>query len=158
MIRHHLVARPRSERAEALSYWRLRFLMTARHAENRCHHGVVNNDEAPPAGWAVLDHSYDDADLPAPFNAIGFDSNNIGASVWVYLPTGAMVAAIPTGLWKERAQFAFYYAAPHAKTAVPLQEWSDAQREWDGTDPNHYDQRHDDAIAYFNAMAGGRLG
>lgn len=118
---------------------------------------VNNNNEAPPAGWAVLSHSYDDADLPKPFNALGFDSNNIGASVWVYLSTGAMVAAIPTGLWKERAQFAFYYAAPDAEVAVPLQEWSDAQHEWDGTDPNHYDHRHDAAVAYFNAMAGGRL-
>ncbi|SIN50904.1 Uncharacterised protein [Mycobacteroides abscessus subsp. abscessus] len=83
---------------------------------------MVNNNEAPPAGWAVLDHSYDDADLPAPFNTIGFDSNNIGASVWVYLPTGAMVAAIPTGLWKERAQFAFYYAAPNGLSVISFCE------------------------------------
>lgn len=116
---------------------------------------MVNNNEAPPAGWAVLDHDYGDADLPEPFNSIGFHSNNIGASVWVYLSTGAMVAAVPTGLWKERGQFDFFYAAPGAKVALRMRDWSDEQNRWDGSDPNHYDQHHDAAIAYFNAKVRG---
>ena len=114
---------------------------------------AITNDPLP-AGWAVLSHSYDDADLPAPFNAIGTQSNNIGASVWVYLSTGAMVAAIPTGMWKERAQFDFFYAAPGAKAALRMTGWSNDQRQWDGSDPNHYSERHDEAIAYFIAMVG----
>lgn len=101
-----------------------------------------------------MNHFFDDADLPEPFSALGLVSNNIGASVWVYLSTGAMVAAIPTGLWKERAQFDFFYAAPSAKIALRMREWSDDQEQWDGSDPNHYGERHDAAIAYFNAMAG----
>ncbi|SKU75245.1 Uncharacterised protein [Mycobacteroides abscessus subsp. bolletii] len=110
-----------------------------------------NINRGTPAGWAVVSHSFDDDEVPEPFKSIGLQSNNIGASVWVQLSSGAMVAALPTGLWKERANFAFYYAAPGAKLAIPLVGWTDQQHEWDGSDPDAYNRHHDFAIEYFNA-------
>jgi hypothetical protein len=65
-----------------------------------------------------------------------------------------MIAAIPTGEWKERAQFAFYYAAPNANgnSAVPLTGWTKEQDQWDGSDSDAYGPLHRHAIAYFNAV------
>lgn len=113
------------------------------------------NEQAPPSGWAVVDLYFDDHELPEPFKSLGFETNNVGASVWVYLTTGAMVAAIPTGGWNKEARFAFYYAAPNSAVALPLEQWTEAQKHWDGSDPNHFTPLHDSAIEYFNAVAGG---
>src|SRR5262245_22906407 len=62
-------------------------------------------DSTTPVGWIVAGHAFDDDELPAPFDSLGTNSNNVGASVWVELSSGAMIAAVPTGLWKEQAQF-----------------------------------------------------
>ncbi|WP_255802057.1 hypothetical protein [Mycobacteroides abscessus] len=112
------------------------------------------NEVAPPRGWAVLEHYFNDDELPEPFKSLGFDTNNVGASVWVYLTTGAMVAAIPTGGWRQRARFAFYYAAPNSTVAFPLEQWTEAQKYWDGSDSDQYRPLHDAAIEYFNRVAG----
>jgi len=117
---------------------------------------MVNTNEAVPAGWAVLDHSCDDRDLPAPFSALGVKSNNVGASVWVYLSTGAMVAAIPTGPWKEPAQFDFFYSAPGAAAALRMAQWCRRQEQWDGSSITHCNRLHEAAVAYFNAAVGGK--
>lgn len=109
-----------------------------------------------PAGWIVAGHAYDDAALPAPFDAIGAESNNIGASVWVHLGSGAMIAAIPTGLWRSaHEQFKFYYAPPRAAAPIPLDGWNGAQFTWDGTDSEAPSARHRDAIKFFNSVVGG---
>ncbi|SIM07008.1 Uncharacterised protein [Mycobacteroides abscessus subsp. abscessus] len=121
------------------------------------HDGVmVNTNEPVPAGWAVLDHSCNDRDLPAPFDALDLKSNNVGASVWVYLSTGAMVAAIPTGPWKEQAQFDFFYAAPGAAVALRMAEWSKRQEQWDGSSVVHCNRLHEAAVTYFNAAISGK--
>lgn len=112
-------------------------------------------EPALPAGWVAAGHSYHDDELPAPFNAIGFKSNNIGASVWIQLTSGAMVAAMPTGLWKERAQFAFYFAPPNATSAILLKGWSADQEQWNGSDANDCRIRHRRAVVYFNSVIGG---
>lgn len=108
----------------------------------------------PPADWVVAGHSFNDDELPAPFDSIGCKSNNIGASVWVHLASGAMIAAVPTGPWKERAQFAFYYARPNATSAIRLKGWSNGQEMWDGSDADDYRTLHKQAIAYFNSAVG----
>lgn len=113
------------------------------------------SEPKPPAGWIAAGHSYGDEELPEPFNAIGFKSNNIGASVWIELTSGAMVAALPTGVWKERAQFAFYFAPANATSAIWLKGWSADQESWDGSDPKDFRIRHRRAISYFNAVIGG---
>ncbi|MBN7329473.1 Uncharacterised protein [Mycobacteroides abscessus subsp. abscessus] len=117
---------------------------------------MVNTNEVVPAGWAVLDHSCDDRDLPAPFSGLGLKSNNVGASVWVYLSTGAMVAAIPTGPWKESAQFDFFYAAPGASVALRMAQWCRRQEQWDGSSVVHCNRLHEAAVAYFNEAVGGQ--
>ncbi|ETA92395.1 hypothetical protein O982_23780 [Mycobacterium avium 10-5581] len=103
-----------------------------------------------PAGWIVAGHSYGDKELPAPFDSIGWDSNNVGGSVWIHLVSGSMVAAVPTGRWDDQARFAFYYAGPHATSAIPLSDWTADQWQWDGTDAAACDRRRAQAIAYFN--------
>lgn len=116
---------------------------------------VAVETRTSPAEWIAAGHAHDDDQLPAPFDAVRSDSNNVGASVWIHVATGAMIAAIPTGRWKEPAQFAFYYAAPAAQTAMPLIGWTSSQLQWDGSDPNAYTRHHDMAIAYFNSRLGG---
>ncbi|MEN4464839.1 hypothetical protein VXE65_22745 [Mycolicibacterium conceptionense] len=105
-----------------------------------------------PSGWTVMHHRCNDYDLPEQFRALGFHSNNIGAEVWLNLATGAMVAAIPTGLWKERARFAFYYTAPGATHAIPLAAWTKEQDEWDGSSVIQCDELHQSAVQYFNKL------
>ncbi|MEN4464437.1 hypothetical protein LT337_32360 (plasmid) [Mycolicibacterium fortuitum] len=112
----------------------------------------ISNSVQAPRGWAVLDHHYNDRDLPEPFRSLGFDSNNLGASVWLNLGTGAMVGAIPTGLWKQRAKYAFYHVAPNAGQAIPMPAWTYEQPQWDGSNVNECVRLHDAAIEYFNKL------
>lgn len=104
-----------------------------------------------PAGWIVAGHVYGHKELPPPFDSIGLDSNNVGASVWIHLVSGSMIAAIPTGPWDDQARFAFYYAGPNATSAIPLRDWTADQRQWDGTAADTCDRRRAQAIAYFNS-------
>lgn len=106
----------------------------------------------PPVGWIVAGHDYGDKELPKPFDSIDFYSNNIGASVWIHVSSGAMIAAIPTGEWSVPAQFKFYYAPPGGASAIPLEGWNADQELW--TEDCGYTTRHDEAIAYFNATVG----
>lgn len=103
-----------------------------------------------PSGWLAAGHTYNDDELPAPFNILGFNSRNIGASVWIHLASGAKIAAVPTGPWDARAQFSFYYADRDAQTPILLEGWTSPQQQWDGSQ-NEYGARHRDAIGFFNA-------
>lgn len=106
-----------------------------------------------PPGWIVAGHSFDDKEVPPPFNLVDFDSNNIGASIWIHMSSGAMIAALPNGKWNQHgAQFRFFYAAPNATTAIPLADWSGDQEPWDRGDRGPL-FRHAQAITYFNNNA-----
>ncbi|MBN9636433.1 MAG: hypothetical protein J0H22_14795 [Actinobacteria bacterium] len=76
-------------------------------------------------------------------------------AVWLNLGTGAMVAAIPTGTWRQPAKFAFYHAAPGAAQALPLAAWTDEQEQWDGSTVNQCDDLYAKAVAYFDATVTG---
>lgn len=102
-----------------------------------------------PAGWLVASHSFDDDELPIPFDSVRTDSNNVGAAVWIHLASGAMIAAIPPGPWRRPGRFAFYYTGPLGVSVIPLKEWTDAQQRWDGTEPNTIPFR-EAAIDFFN--------
>lgn len=108
-------------------------------------------DRHAPAGWIAAGHSFRDDELPAPFDALNFSSNNIGASVWVHIASGAMIAAVPTGRWKDRAGFAFYYASPSGTSPISLEGWTSEQELWCGSTPDHQ-AHHDRAVEYFTAM------
>lgn len=121
---------------------------------------VLSKPQSPasttPAGWIVAGHVHTDDQLPAPFDSIGAQSNNLGASLWVQLTTGAMIAAIPTGTWyMTGSQYKFYYAAPNACSPVLLVGWNEAQGLWDGQDADAPHARHRQAIEYFNSVVGG---
>lgn len=107
--------------------------------------------EAVPAGWVVASHDFQDKGLPAPFDQIKVSSRNLGASVWIHIASGAMIAAVPTGPWNERAKYAFYYAAPSGVTAIELKGWSVDQPEWDTSSVNVCITCHDQAKEYFNS-------
>lgn len=104
-----------------------------------------------PDGWIVAGHTYNDSELPAPFDSIGHKSSNIGASVWIHVASGAMVAALPTGRWDEPAQFAFYFAWRNATSAFRMKGWCDDQAPWSGSHSDDYSPYHERAIAYFNS-------
>lgn len=109
-----------------------------------------------PAGWIVAGHAYDDDTLPAPFDSVGAQSNNVGASVWIHLSSGAMVAAIPDGPWnRPNQQFKFYYAPPRAAAPIQLDGWNGAQRAWNGRESCAPDIHHKHAIEFFNSVVGG---
>lgn len=48
-----------------------------------------------PTGWLVSSHSFDDDELPIPFDSVGTDSNDVGAAVWIHLTSRAMIAVEP---------------------------------------------------------------
>lgn len=103
------------------------------------------------ASWIVAGYHYHDDELPPPFNSVETKSDNIGAIVWIHFSSGAMVAAIPTGRWKDRALFAFYYAGPNAAIPIPLQAWTSAQTYWDGSNSGDFVAHHRAAVEYFNS-------
>lgn len=106
-----------------------------------------------PPGWIVASHAFDDSDVPPPFNREVSKSNNVGASVWIHVQSGAMIAALPSGTWDQTAaKFRFFYATPNASTAIPLTGWSEDQESWDNEDRGFL-FRHAQAITYFNANA-----
>lgn len=104
-----------------------------------------------PAGWLVAGHSFNDAAIPAPFDSLAVQSNNIGASVWIHVASGAMIAAVPTATWDQPGQFAFYYAASTNGSPFELQAWTVEQRSWDTDSAAGYSRQHRLAIEYFNA-------
>lgn len=110
-----------------------------------------------PPGWLAAGHTYNDDELPAPFDTLRFNSRNIGASVWIHLASGAKIAAVPTGPWDEKAGFAFYYADRDAQVPLPLPGWTNAQREWDGSE-SQYTSCHREAIGFFNSALSGTQG
>lgn len=104
-----------------------------------------------PEGWIVAGHNLDDEDVPPPFDHRVRPSNNIGASLWIHIASGAMIAALPSGNWSEYARFSFFYAAPNATAAVPMTSWTKDQECWNSERP--YELFHTAAIAYFNTHA-----
>lgn len=106
---------------------------------------------AVPAGWVVASHDYQDSDFPAPFDQIQVNSRNLGASVWIHITSGAMIAAVPTGAWNEHANYAFYYAAPNGTRAIALKDWTSDQPAWDASSVNVCISCHDQAKEYFNS-------
>ncbi|MDQ1247901.1 MAG: hypothetical protein QG597_2273 [Actinomycetota bacterium] len=105
-----------------------------------------------PTGWIVAGHHYDDREVPEPFRQLQPSTNNVGASMWIHLTSGARIAALPTGPW-HGGYYAFYYTAPHSDTPVLLKEWTASQRRWDG-DETQYFTCFEEACDYFNSAVG----
>lgn len=115
-------------------------------------------DLPTPTGWIAAGHYYDDNKLPPPFDTLRIESNNVGASVWIYGATGAMIAAVPSGPRNVAAEYKFYYAASATAAPMLMLGWSNAQNQWNGDDSTQYVQRHREAVQFFNSALSGTKG
>lgn len=115
-------------------------------------------DLPTPTGWIAAGHYYDDNKLPPPFDTLRIESNNVGASVWIYGATGAMIAAVPSGPRDVAAEYKFYYAANATAAPMLMLGWSNAQSQWNGNDSTQYVQRHREAVQFFNSALSGTKG
>ncbi len=105
--------------------------------------------------WVLAAKAFKDDELPSPFDSVAPASNNLGVLLWVHLPSGAMIAAVPTGPWNQRGWFHLYYAAPRASRPLSLQLWSgDLEAQWDGTDPRQARAAQDAVMAFVDTQLG----